>query len=410
MKLILKLAWRNIWRNKRRSFLTLAAISFASFAAIAMRGMQIGTYDVNIKNAVEMFTGYLQIQREGYKKNPSLNTAFKYSNELRGVLDSEEKIVSYSPRVFAAGLVGYKDNSYGTAIFGIDPKSEATTTKIMSKLQEGRFFESDTSLDIVLGETLLSNLKASIGDTVVVLGQGFDGSLGNLKFKISGTIKTGSAELDQMAVFMGITTAQELLSLYGNRIHSLAIKLEDLNDIPEQQAALIDLLNDNKLAVLTWDEVMPDLKQSIELDNISGILMLIILIVIVAFGILNTVLMSVTERFNEFGVTLSIGMPQMKLVWLVLFETMLIALVGIAVGDLFGAGINYYLIQNPIVFGSEFAGIYEEYGFLPQLVSSLNPAIFINTTLLILIISVIACLYPMYKVFKLEPLKGIRYT
>lgn len=410
MRLLFKLAWRNIWRNKRRSFLTLAAITFASFAAIAMRGMQVGTYEVNIKNAVEMFTGYLQIQKEGYQKNPSLNTAFRYNSELKNILDNNGQILAYSPRVLASGLIGYKDNSYGTALFGIDPEAESKTTKIMSKLQEGRFFNSDTSLEVVLGEKLLDNLKASIGDEVVVLGQGFDGSLGNLKFEVVGTIKTGSADLDQMAVFMGIQTAQELLSLYGNRIHSLAIRINDLSSIPEQQERLSAALKGKDLDILSWDEVMPDLKQSIELDNISGILMLIILIIIVAFGILNTVLMSVTERFNEFGVTLSIGMPQLKLVWLVLIETMIISLVGIIAGDLLGAGMNYYLIQNPIEFGSEFAGIYEEYGFLPQLVSSLKPAIFINTTLLILIISIVACLYPMYKVYKLEPLKGIRYT
>ena len=155
---------------------------------------------------------------------------------------------------------------------------------------------------------------------------------------------------------------------------------------------------------------MPDFKQSIELDNISGILMLTILIIIVAFGILNTVLMSVMERFNEFGITLSIGMPQVKLVYLVFIETFFITLLGLALGNLIGWGINYYLIQNPIQFGTEIGKIYEEYGFLPIIVSTLDPWIFINTTLSILGISILACFYPAYKVFKLEPLKGIRYT
>jgi ABC-type lipoprotein release transport system permease subunit len=375
-----------------------------------MRGIQIGTYEVNIKNAVEMFTGYLQIQRVGYEKNPSLNTAFKLDDELKSILDTDETIISYTPRVLAAGLIGFGDNSYGAAIFGIDPVSEVKTTKIMSRLKSGEFFKSDTSLEVVLGEKLLNNLKASIGDFVVILGQGFDGSLGNLKFKVVGTVKTGSPDLDQMAVFMGIKTAQELLALYGNRIHSLAVRIENLKDIYEVQSILSQSISDSELAVLAWDEVMPDLKQTIELDNISGILMLLVLVIIVAFGILNTVLMSVTERFNEFGVTLSIGMPQSKLVLLILIETMMITIVGIITGDILGAGINYYIIENPIQFGGEFAYIYEEYGFLPQLISSLQSSIFINTTLMILIISLLACLYPMYKVYKLEPLKGIRYT
>ncbi|MBN1301477.1 MAG: ABC transporter permease [Melioribacteraceae bacterium] len=410
MKLLIKLAWRNIWRNKRRSILTLAAITFATFAAVAMRGFQLGTYGVNIKNAVEMFNGYIQIQREGYQKNPSLHLAFNYTDEVKTKLIANDEIISFSPRIQAAGLIGYKDNSFGTVIFGIDPGTESNTTKIMEKLETGEFFCADTSLNIVIGDKLLNNLEMEIGDTVVVLGQGFDGSLGNMKFKVTGTIKTGSPELDQMAVFMGISTAQELLSLYGNRIHSIAIKLESFNKMFEVREVLSSEFTGSGLAVLTWEEVMPDFKQSIELDNISGILMLLILIIIVAFGILNTVLMSVTERFNEFGVTLSIGMPQLKLVYLILIETFFIAIVGILIGDLIGAAINYYFIQNPIEFGSEYAYIYEEYGFLPRIESSLDPMIFINNTLMILAISIASCLYPLYKVFKLEPLKGIRYT
>jgi putative ABC transport system permease protein len=410
VKLLFILAWRNIWRNKRRSILTLAAITFATMAAVAMRGVQIGTYGVNIKNAVEMFTGYIQIQREGYQKNPSLNKAFKLTGDIEEKLNSSDEVISYSPRVYASGLISYEQNSFGSAIFGISPSKESETTKIMSKLNSGSFFSSDTSDKIVIGTKLLKNLKAENGDTVVVLGQGFDGSLGNLKFKIAGTIKTGSPELDQMAIFMGIETAQELLALYGNRVHAIAIKLDDIELIEETSQKLSATSLGDEISILSWEELMPDFRQSIELDNISGIMMLMILIIIVSFGILNTVLMSVTERFNEFGVTLSIGMPPLKLASVVLIETILIALIGIAIGNILGAGINYYIYQNPIEFGSEFAYIYEEYGFLPRLESSLNPLIFINNTLLILAISVLSCLYPMYKVYKLEALKGIRYT
>ncbi len=155
---------------------------------------------------------------------------------------------------------------------------------------------------------------------------------------------------------------------------------------------------------------MPDFKQSIELDNVSGILTLSILIIIVAFGILNTVLMSVMERFNEFGISLSIGMPQVKLVYLVFIETFFISMLGLLLGNIIGWGINYYIVLHPIQFGSEIGKIYEEYGFLPMIESSLDPMIFVNTTLSILGISILACFYPAYKVFKLEPLKGIRYT
>ena len=409
MKLLLKLGWRNIGRNKRRLLLTLSAIAFATFATIGMRGIQLGTYAVNIKNVVQLFSGYLQIQREGYQKNPSLRLNYVLDNKLLNRIKSIPQIKGYAPRVYGDGLSSYKENSFGTGIFGIDPKREKNVTNIMERIKDGRFFTSDTTNEVVLGYKLLENLKAKIGDEIVILTQGYDGSLGNMKFKIVGTIKVGVPELDAMAAFIGLSKAQQLLVL-PNRIHAIALNVGSLDDMEPVKEELKSRISSKELVVLSWDEVMPDFKQSIELDNISGILMLTILIIIVAFGILNTVLMSVMERFNEFGITLSIGMPQMKLVYLVFIETFFITLLGLALGNLIGWGINYYLIQNPIQFGSEIGKIYEEYGFLPVIVSTLDPWIFINTTLSILGISFLACFYPAYKVFKLEPLKGIRYT
>ncbi|RMF57000.1 MAG: FtsX-like permease family protein, partial [Calditrichaeota bacterium] len=133
-------------------------------------------------------------------------------------------------------------------------------------------------------------------------------------------------------------------------------------------------------------------------------------VIVVAFGILNTMLMSVTERFREFGIVLSLGMPNRKLVIMVLWETFFIVVLGLILGNLLAAGINYYIVQHPIVFSGGFAELYEEYGFLPRLESTLRWSIFFNNNIAILFISLLAIIYPAYKVYKLEPLKGIRYT
>lgn len=404
-----KLAWRNVWRNKRRSAITILAVTFAVMLSIAMRGLQLGTYAVNIENAVNMFPGMMQIQKEGYQKNPSLQKCFSYNREVQDLLEREPLIAGFTPRVAGEGLISFKDNSFGVALQGIAPETEKNVSEIINKINAGRFFESDSSAEIVIGHTLLKNLQVEIGDTVVILAQGYDGSLGNLLFTIAGTLKTGSPEIDGGLVLMGLSTARDLLALYG-KVHMVALKLEDLEDIPAAQSRLNAALRNSGLFALSWQEVMPDLQQTIQLDNVSGILFLGILVMVVAFGIMNTVLMSVTERFREFGVTLSIGMPQRKLIALVFLETMLIAIIGILIGNALAAGINYYLVQHPIVFGGEFAELYAEYGFLPRLESTLKGHIFWNNSLSTLLISVLACLYPLYKVYKLEPLKGIRYT
>lgn len=410
LKLLFKLGWRNVWRNKRRLLLTLAAIAFATFATLGMRGIQLGTYEINISNVVHLFSGYLQIQHEGYQKNPSLKLNFIPDSLLALKTGSVPGIRGFAPRVYGDGLISFRENSFGTAVFGIDPAKEKEVTKLLDRLNEGRFFSSDTTNEAVLGYKLLENLKAKIGDEVVILTQGYDGSMGNLKFRIIGSVKVGSPQMDAMTAFIGLRKSQELLAL-NNRIHAIVINIGSIDDLQNVKEELTKKLDNNKLAVLTWEELMPDFKQSIELDNISGMLYLLMLLVIVAFGVLNTVLMSVMERFNEFGISLSIGMPQMKLVYLVFIETLFITLMGLALGNIIGWGINYYFLLNPIqVGGSELGKLYEEYGFLPLIQSTLDPMIFINTSLTILAISFAVCFYPAYKVFRLEPLKGIRYT
>ncbi len=407
--MLVKLAWRNLWRNKRRSILTLLAIIFATMVSVAMRGFQKGTYAVNIRYAAKLFSGYLQIQKKGFQENPSLRKSFLMTDSLKKLLSTAPAVTGFAERISGNGLISFKNNSFGAFIIGISPAAEAKTSTFMKRIKEGNFFREENSHNIVVGYRLLKNLHAKIGDTVVVLAQGLDGSMGNLKFRISGSSRFGNQQLDGMAVFMGRADADNLLAMYG-RINSIAITLNSLSDIPDVKKYLSERLPQKDLTVLDWSEVMPDLKQSIQLDNIGGMLDLAILIVIVAFGILNTILMSVTERFKEFGISLSIGMPQNKLVLLVLLETAFLAIIGIFLGDILGYGINYYFTLNPIHFGNELKKLYEIYGFLPVMQSTLNFQIFLNSSIVILIASVIAGIYPAYKVYRLEPLKGIRYT
>ena len=409
MKLLIKLAWRNIWRNKRRSLLTLAAIVFASLAAIAMRGIQLGTFSLNIKNAVELFSGYIQIQDKGYLENPTLNASFKVNDKMVSALKSTPGVLSYSPRIYADGLICFKNNSSGVSIMGIQPGLEKNVTTFQQNIDRGKFFESDSTNEIVLGSKLMDNLNAKIGDEVILLSQGYDGTLGNQKFKITGTVKIGARELESAVTFMGLKTSQSLLGM-GPRISVIAIKAEDIEQLKGIKDSLIRNVNNPDLSVLLWNEVSPEMQQQINLSNIRGILFNGILIVIVAFGILNTVLMSVTERFKEFGVVLSIGMPQLKLTYIIYIETFFITIIGLLLGNIIGFAVNYYFVIHPIVFGGELKKLYEMYHYLPLAQSSVQFSIFLNVSLSIIIISLLACVYPAYKVYKLEPLKGIRHT
>ncbi|MGD0337522.1 MAG: ABC transporter permease [Bacteroidota bacterium] len=408
MKLLLKLGWRNIWRNKRRSLLTILAVVFAVFLTIVMRGAQVGTWEENIKTMAKMFSGYVQIQREGYQKNPSLQLCLVQTDSLRILIAGNPAIAAATPRIYGEGLASYKEHSLGVMILGISPATEQHVSTFQSRLNRGTFFSSDTGTAIVVGYKLLQNLNAVIGDTIVVLAQGIDGSLGNMKYTIIGTVKTGAPEFDAMGIFMGLAAAQDLLGMQ-NRVHAIVLTLNNLDDIPGVQHYLTQSL-DTHLAAVTWEDVNPDLKQHMEMDTTSAILYAGILMVIVAFGILNTVLMSVTERFREFGVSLSMGMPNSTLVKLIFIETAFMAAVGIIIGNIIAAITNYTIIVHPIIIGGNLGDIYQQYGFMPKIVSSLKFHLFRNASISIFIISLISCIYPAYRVSKLEPLQGLHHV
>ena len=408
MQLLLKLAWRNIWRNSRRSVLTILAVSFATMLSVAMRGMQIGTWESLITNLVHTFTGYAQIQRPGYQKNPSLQLCFAYDDSLKSVLAKETSIVGFAPRVHADGLVSFGEQSLGAMIIGIAPETERSVSNVHTRVREGAFLSSDSAKDVVVGYKLLKNLNAHVGDRIVILAQGYDGSMGNMAYRISGSFKIGSPEFDGMAIFMGLTDLRELLGM-TNQVHVVALALNDLQSIDAVSTSLGQRLQKNRFQLVEWGEVSPELKKHLELDDVSGKLFLGILIVIVAFGILNTVLMSVTERFREFGVVLSMGMDQKGLVVLVALETLFITLVGVMIGDIIAWCINYYIVVNPIaITGLE--SVEEQLGIEYKLLSTVRPSVFVNSSIAVLGISLLSCLYPAYRVWKLEPLKGLRFT
>jgi putative ABC transport system permease protein len=412
MKLLLKLAWRNIWRNKRRSILTIFAIFFAAFLTIIFVGMQEGMWEHNIHTSVGMMSGYLQIQREGYQDNPSLQLMFPFDEILEEILQNDRAVTGYAPRVYADGLITYRDNSYGAAIFGIDPDKEPTVSRFHERIVAGRFIKGGETDEIVIGERLMRNLQVGVGDTVVVIAQGADGSMGNMKYRIGGAVRFGAEEVDVITVLMHIEEVQELVVMEGN-VNIVAIgisNLRELNRVHNRLQKAVRGSGNESIVVLRWEQVMPDLKEAMDFDQIGGWMFYILLIIIVAFGILNTLLMSVTERFREFGVILSIGMKQHTLIWLVVLETLMLVLVGLIIANIAGYGINYYFYHKPILLGGDLADVYAYYGIEPIILTAKYFYININTSLLIIAISFCVALFPIYKVMKLEPLKGIRYT
>lgn len=393
----------------------MSAVIFAITLSIIQRGIQYGTYSETIRTAVRVSTGYLQIQKEGYNKSPTLQKSFVETAAIRKALDSSPYIDGSSPRIESDALLSYRDQSIGVLIMGIAPATEDKVTDFRGKIREGRFLSPDSSVEtksvveIVVGNKLLKNLGAQVGDSVVVLAQGFDGTLGNMFARIVGTFSTGSNEFDRMGVFMNINELQNFLNM-DDRINAIAISVKDPNELNKLALGFNRILKPEGLVALPWQDMLPQLKQMIELDDSSGVLYIIVLLFVVGFGILNTVLMSITERFREYGVMLSLGMSEERLVAAVALEIFFMLIIGFIAGNGIGIAVNSYLVSHPIMLGGSLAQLYQEYGFAPTLKSSLSFKVFLDSSLTILGISIVAAVYPLWKVLRLEPLKGIRYT
>ena len=409
MPLIIRLAFRNLGRNKRRTFLTIAAITFALILSIVMRGIQLGTYETNIKATIESSSSYIQLQRVGYQKNPSLRKSFIYDEAIEAKLRTDTDIVGFATRINGDGLASFKDKSQPIFINAVDPTAEFRVSNFHKRVKGGRFIQPGNNNEIVVGHILLENLGANIGDSIVMLAQGLDGFLRNSFAKIVGVAKFGSADFDRMVVFVNLKTAQELLGM-DSRVSVVAISLSSLRMIDAVRNNLRISITDPKIAVHSWGQVLPELKEHIDFDNLSGVLYLFILFLIVGFGMFNTVLMSVTERSREFGMMLSLGMSNTVLARIIAWELFFISLICSILGNIIGGSINYYIVRNPIQLSGDIGALYEEYGFLPVIVSMVEPYIFIESTLIVVFIALIVIIYPLWRVYKLEPLKGIRHT
>ena len=380
----------------------MSAVIFAITLSIIQRGMQYGTYAETIKTAVRISTGYIQIQKIGYNRNPTLQKSFEMNSKIENALKRIQGIDGSSPRITADALLSYRDQSLGVMIMGVAPKTEDLITDFPKKIRSGRFLSPDSDAgnnpvpEIVVGDKLLQNLGAQVGDSVVVLAQGIDGILGNMFVKIVGTFRTGSNEFDRMGVFMNISELQSFLGM-GGKINAIALSVKGPGDLNAIVNRLDPVLRPTGLVALTWQDLLPQLKQMIELDNSSGVLYIIILLLVVGFGILNTVLMSITERFREYGVMLSLGMSQETLALAVALEIFFMLLLGFIAGNGLGAAVNSYWVRHPILLGGDLAKLYQEYGFAPVLVSSLSFRIFVDSTLTILGISIVAAVYPLWR-------------
>ena len=404
--MILKLAWRNLWRNKRRSFITIASILFAVLFAVFMRAFQLGSYEAMTRGVVNMYTGYAQIHLNGYWDDQTLDNVMPYRKSFEDSLLKVDGVKSVIPRLEGFALSSFVDKTKGTLVIGANPEKEKEILKIEELLFDGEVISS-TDNQIMISEGLADYYKMSVSDTLVLLGQGYHGMSAAGKYAVKGIIKFRNPTLNQNTVIMSIPQAQWFFST-GNQVTSLILEKEEFTKVETLVADVSKKVDLNTFEVLDWKTMLPELVQSIEADNVGGVIMAFILYMIIFFGIFGTILMMTAERKYEFGILISIGMKRIKLGMVILYEIVFLGIIGVLSGYLLVYPLIIYFYINPVRLEGEFAKTFEDMGFEPIIPTSLDPAIPITHALIILIIALVLSIYPILKIQHLKPTEARR--
>ncbi|MFT4523237.1 MAG: ABC-type lipoprotein release transport system permease subunit [Bacteroidia bacterium] len=401
----LTLAWRNIWRNKRRTLITAAMIFMAVVLAVIMQSVQSGVYDRNIHNLVSLSSGYVQVAQAGHNEDKTLETSMEITPELSKKITSVEGVKGFVPRIQNVGLVASIGSSKECFIIGMDPDKEKEISKLDQRLTSGDYLTNDDQ-GVILGEGLAKRIEAKIGDSIVILSIGFHEQSANALLPVRGIASLSSPDLDKRMIYMTIPAAQYLFVL-GNRVSDVSIELENHRDFEEVAAALKIILGDEYEA-LTWKELFPELAQLVEGDNASNFFILAVLYLIIAFGVFGTVLMMLAERKKEFGMVTAIGMPRKKLALIVFLENITISFLG-AIGGMMGATpLVYWLKKYPVSLAGDMKEAYLKLGFEPVITADFYASAFLGNAALVFFIACLLSVYPFYKILFMKPIESLR--
>jgi ABC-type lipoprotein release transport system permease subunit len=407
LQINLRMAWRNLWRHKRRTWLTATAMIFSNLLLVFMISLQLGSYDMMINNTLQAFSGHLQVQARGYNDKPKLRTSIESVQSLAAELRSAVPDAGVAARAAGFALASSEQRSFGIQVIGVQPDHEPGLSTIPGLVKQGRFLEDSNAAEIVIGSVMARNLKVETGDELTLLGTGRDGSFAAGILTIVGIFETGLQEMDRSIAEMPLGYFQEMFAM-GDHGNSIAIAVDSLDRIPAATTAVQQrVAGRSELTVLDWNALHPGLEQAIKADFSSAWFMYAVLIILVAFSVLNTQLMSVLERTREFGVITALGVKPRKLASLVMLETVLMALIGLAIGVFLGWLVVLYFNTT----GFTYPGM-EEMAERFNMSATMYPMVSAVSLMLgpvvVFLFCLLASVYPALRLYRLRPVDAMR--
>jgi ABC-type lipoprotein release transport system permease subunit len=405
MKNYFKLAWRNLWRNKRRTMITVSSVLFAIFLALLMRSMQFGSYELLERDAIRNSTGFIQIHGQGYWEDKIIDNTLEVTPELDKIIKSDPNVTDAIPRLESFALASSGNLTKGVALIGTLPEMEDKITNLKSRVLKGNYFENESDQGLLVAEDLAKFLQLDIGDTVVLISQGYHGLSAAGEFQVRGLLHFPFPEMNKQLIYMTLEASQYFFAA-ENRLTSYSLMLNKPDDLDKTFAKLNAALG-QQYEIMTWKEMLVELQQQIQSDNISGIFMLGILYVVVAFGIFGTILMMTLERRKEFSVMIAVGMQRYKLAFVVFLETLYMGFIGVIAGAIVSLPVINYFHNHPIPLTGETATAMLEFNQQPIIPFAFRADIYIAQAIIVFILTFVIAFYPLLSISRFNLISGL---
>jgi ABC-type lipoprotein release transport system permease subunit len=380
---------------------------FSNTLLVFMISLQFGMYGLMIDNTLQAFTGHLQIQAPGYIDDQKMRQTVPGIVPLADSLRAEFPAQNIAARASGFALVSSADRSYGIAVFGVEPQFEPGVSTLPGLISQGRFLDDDDATEIIIGAALARNLKVNLGDELTLLGSGRDGSFAAAVVNIVGIFDSGIAEFDRSITEIPLGLFQDTFYMNGSG-HQVVFNAGSIEGVSELQVQVEAALPvGENLVVHDWDALQPGLQQAIKADMSSAFFMYGILVVLVAFSVLNTQLMSVLERTHEFGIVMSLGLTPGRLGRLVILETSIMGVLGLILGLVLGGLFTYWFSVN----GFAYPGMAEmaaKFNLPARMYPQVSPQTLIIGPAVVFVFTILAALYPALRLRKLHPVEAMR--
>lgn len=404
MRNLVKIAWRNLWRNKLRSMVVIGSITIGIWSGIFINGFSYGINTQRTASAIETNIAHLQIHHPEWNKEPQPEFIIPNGAAIEKTLRNDTSIGAISPRTLVYGMIASANGSQGIQLAGIHPEAEAQVSGLEERLDTGAYFAGPRKNQIVIGTALAEALKVRLGSKIVLTFTDLEGNIISAAFRVMGTYHNISSQLEKSIAFVKIEDLQSLLNTDG--IHEIAIMTaggtSTVDSVKEQlQSKLSDVF------VQSWKDIAPELAFADELMTLTFYIIIGIIMLALSFGIINTMLMAILERQRELGMLMAIGMNKMRLFVMIMIETVMLALCGGPLGILLG----FITIEQTAKTGidlSIFAQGLESFGISTLIYPEIETPLYFGTAALVTAMTLLASLYPARRALKLNPIQAIR--